>query len=332
MPYESIEPFRISLAAEGQKKAPRRVRRRFQIQKRVAANGESDTSPMVARFGARIKWILAKKAKSSIYFYCHKEENMATYELDDSDVLDSGLNVNLQKNTLLDDGSLFARVVNRTATVKGALSSIKEDGMSEKEVSLMRHYLKVYEAKLLQLLEMGYAVKVMDLGTLRIKHSGSIATTAEGQALSNFTVAFTPTDKTKEAVAEIACDTASVPDYSPSLEVVTDLASGAENSSVTPGGAVRVTGSRLKIGETADDTLYFVPQTSAGADEPDTSQWIAVDSSSIFRNKPTELNFFAPTSLSSGASYRIRVSTTYAGGSSARKEPLVGESEVITAL
>ena len=243
---------------------------------------------------------------------------MATYELDDSEVLDSRLNVNLQKNSLLDDGSLYARVVNRKATVKGALSSIKEDGMSEREVSLMRHYLKVYEAKLLQLLEMGYAVKVMDLGTLRIKHKGSIATTAEGQSLSNFTVAFTPTDKAKESVSELACDTATVPDYSPSLEVVTDIATGAENSSVTPGGAVRVTGSRLKLGGTANDTLYFVPQTSTGVDEPDTSQWIAVDSSSIFRNMPAGLNFFAPASLTSGTSYRIRVSTTYMGGGSAR--------------
>ena len=257
---------------------------------------------------------------------------MATYELDDSEALDSGLNVNLQRNTLLDDGSLFARVVNRTATVKGALTSIKEDGMSEREVSLMRHYLKVYEAKLLQLLEMGYAVKLMDLGTLRIKHKGRIATTAEGQSLSNFAVAFTPTDKAAEAVAALACDAATVPDRSPSLDSVADLLRGAEDGSVTAGGAIRVKGSRLKIGDTAEDTLHFVPQTALGADVEDTSEWIAVAADSIFRNKPTELNFFAPAGLSSGASYRIRVSTTYIGGSSARKEPLVGESEIVVAL
>ncbi len=288
--------------------------------------------PMVARFGARVKRILAKRLNRLFFLMTWRIFYMSTYELDDSEVLESGLNVNLQKNHLMDDGSLCARVVNRKATVKGALSSIKEDGLSEKEVSLMRHYLKVYEAKLLQLLEMGYAVKVMDLGTLRIKHKGSIATTAEGQSLSNFTVAFTPTDKTKEAVAELACDTATVPDYSPSLEVVTDLATGAEDGSVTAGQPVKVTGSRLKIGETAEDTIFFVPQTSTGVDVEDTSQWIAVDSSSIFRNMPTELNFFAPATLSSGTSYRIRVSTTYAGGSSARKEPLVGESEILTAI
>lgn len=61
--------------------------------------------------------------------------------------LDSGLMIKLRKNTLLDDGSLVAKVSNKTATVKSTLTAIKNDG-TVSDISLMLHHLQVYQDKL----------------------------------------------------------------------------------------------------------------------------------------------------------------------------------------
>lgn len=62
---------------------------------------------------------------------------------------------------------------------------------------------------------------------------------------------------------------------------------------------------------------------------PDETSWTKVNDSSLFRNKPSELNFFVPDSLTEG-SYRIVLRTTYLGKDKSRKSMLETASDAIS--
>lgn len=242
--------------------------------------------------------------------------------------LDSGLMIKLRKNTLLDDGSLVANVSNKIATVKSTLTAIKNDG-TVSDISLMLHHLQVYQDKLLQLLGQGYTVKFLDLGLLKIKHRGKIKSASNAASdISQFTLGFTPSKDALNSVKNLSVDAVLQPEKSPMIETVTDIFRNEQDGFVTSGEPVALLGARLKLGE-EKDKLRFVPQTESGQDVEDESRWIEVEHPKIFRNKPSELIFFAPPDLEEGVKYRVRVETSYLSKGMSRKETLSGESDVV---
>lgn len=249
-------------------------------------------------------------------------------ELLTNESLDSGLMIKLRKNPLLDDGSLVANVSNKTATVKSTLTAIKNDG-TVADISLMLHHLQVYQDKLLQLLGQGYTVKLLDIGLLKIKHKGRIKNASNAVSdISQFTLGFMPSKDALNSVKDLSVDAILQPEKAPVIEEVEDVFRNEKDGLVTSGEPVAITGMRLKLGE-ENDRLWFVPQTESGQNVEDESRWIAVDHAKIFRNKPSELTFFAPTDLAEGVKYRVRIETSYLGKGKSRKETLVGESEVV---
>lgn len=61
----------------------------------------------------------------------------------------------------------------------------------------------------------------------------------------------------------------------------------------------------------------------------DESAWTKIGESAVFRNKPTELNFFVPDSLAEGK-YKIVLRTAYLGKNKSRKTVAETVSDVIT--
>lgn len=251
-------------------------------------------------------------------------------ELLTDETLDTGLNLKLGRNTLLNDGSLFAKVSNRTATVKSTLTLIKNDG-TVTDTSLMMRHLEVYQKKLFQLLEQGYAVKILDLGVLWIRHKGKVQNASDAQNITGFTLGFSPSKDALESVQELSVDSILQIDNSPSIETVTDISRNEQDGFVTASQPVRLTGTKLKLGD-GTGRLYFVPQVESDGvmqNSANRGSWIEVDYSKVFRDKPSELNFFAPESLVAGAKYRIRIESSYLSKNAARKEALSGESGVV---
>lgn len=250
-------------------------------------------------------------------------------ELLTDESLDTGLNLKLRKNTLLKDGSLVAKVSNKTATVKSTLTLIKNDGTIT-DTSLMLHHLEVYQSKLIQLLAQGYDVKLMDLGVVKIKHKGKLKNASDAENTSNFTIGFTPSEITLNSVKELSVDSVSQTDNSPTIETVTDVFRNETDGFITANQVVKLSGTKLKIGNESGK-LYFVPQVEVGTaiQNSEKSEWIEVPYSKIFRDKPSELLFFAPENLTSGTKYKIRIETSYLSGGATRTTALSCESEVI---
>lgn len=250
-------------------------------------------------------------------------------ELVSEETMEQGLNVTLRVNTLDKEGSYYASVNSRVASVKSALRNIKSEDKGV-DITSVKHGLELYNNQVISLLSQGFSVKVLDLGVLVIKRRGRVKDRNEAESISGFTVEFIPGNDVLKAVENLSVDAVLTVDNSPVMESVTDLSRRESDGTVTIGQPMQVLGRNLKV-NVEDDELYFVPQTEDGEPVADKERWIRVENDQIFRNKPTELNLFVPGTLTTGTKYRLLVKSSYISGSRARKTALTGTSDVFTA-
>ncbi len=184
---------------------------------------------------------------------------------------------------------------------------------------------------MIQLLEQGYAVKLMDLGVLKIKHKGKLQKASDAENSSNFTIGFTPSEITLNSVKELTVDSVLQTDNSPTIEKITDVFRNETDGFITANQVVKLSGTKLKIGNKSGK-IYFVPQIEVSDEfqNSEKSAWIEVPYSKIFRDMPSELIFFAPENLTSETKYKIRIETSYLSSTNSRANALTCESEVVS--
>ena len=183
------------------------------------------------------------------------------------------------------------------------------------------------QKKILKMLEQGKAVNVLDLGTLYIAMKCNARGKSDVSESGNFYIKFAPTPLANEAIASLSVDKVVFADGSPEITTITDLSSGREDGSLSPGEPCRIRGGRLKIGGEKGG-VFFAPVDSSGNLNMDEGVWTKVDDKDLFRNKPTELNFFVPETLAAGA-YKIVLRTSYLGKDKNRKTCVETESDKV---
>ena len=107
----------------------------------------------------------------------------------------------------------------------------------------------------------------------------------------------------KAALGKIKCEKTGTVSTDPYINEVKDVVSGTINTTLTKGGVVQITGSRLKFDQ--KDTaqgIFFVPETGA-----------PVRASIIAENKPARLMAIIPADLEAGT-YYIEVRSKHSGG------------------
>ncbi len=250
-------------------------------------------------------------------------------ELNSVEDLQSGITVTLVKNQLSKDSSFFARVKNRLATVKATLGLIaKKKGVDSNSV---KNALSLYNDEVLELLSMGYAVKVLDLGVLQIKLRGSIKSKEEVSNLNNFSVEFTPSSTLSDAVKNLKIEAVLEVANEPEIKSVSDLWNKDKENSVTIGHSILVNGQNIKL-NTDIDEVYFVPITASGVDDLDEENWIKVVPKALYANKPTSLEIYVPKELTAGKKYRLALRIWKAKDDNPKAFELFTKSEVLTAL
>ena len=145
---------------------------------------------------------------------------------------------------------------------------------------------------------------------------------------SKFCIKFSPTQIAQEAINDLNVDKIVYVENSPEITAITDLYTNKENETLTKGKPAKITGTKLKLGD-ENSGIFFAPIASDSEINSDESTWIKVTQENIFRNKPSELNFFVPETLESGKSYSIIVRTNYLSTTRTRKEILETESAPI---
>lgn len=236
------------------------------------------------------------------------------------------LSVTLHENKFTNDGTYYATVSRNTATFKNILSEIAEDNKGM-DPFMLQFAAILIQKKILKMLEQGKAVNVLDLGTMYIAMKCNAKGKSDVTGNGNFYIKFTPSALANEAISSLGVDKIVYADGSPEITETADLSTGKEDGTLSAGKPCRIRGGRLKIGGDGSG-LFFAPVDSEGKMNADESSWSEVEGKALFRNKPTELNFFVPAALTSGG-YKIVLRTAYLSKDRSRKSVVETISNVV---
>lgn len=248
-------------------------------------------------------------------------ENISTLENSSS-----VLSVTLRENNFTKDGSYYATVSRNTASFNNILSEILEDNKGM-DPYMLQFAAILMQKKILKFLEQGKAVNVLDLGTMYIAMKCNAKSKSEVPESGNFYIKFKPSSLSNEALSTLSVDKIVYADINPEITSITDLSASSEKGILIKGKPCRISGSRLKIGG-ENSGIYFAPVDSAEKINDDESSWIKSEEAGIFRNKPAELNFLVPDSITEGK-YRIVLRTSYVSKDISRKNILEAVSDAV---
>ena len=97
------------------------------------------------------------------------------------------------------------------------------------------------------------------------------------------------------------------------INLVTDVASGEENTRLTPGGGVNLAGARIRIvGDSPDNGLRLTEQNSGAV--------TTIEPTAILVNEPSKVSFIVPADLPAG-DYKLSLTTQYSHSSVLLKDP-----------
>jgi hypothetical protein len=189
------------------------------------------------------------------------------------------------------------------------------------------HSAELIKEEIMNQLETGCAVSVLDLGTMYIGVNGKIEGSDPSPSdIPSFTVRFTPSPKVQETLSSVVADGIMYSDEAPVINTVQDFLRLTDDSILHTGTTVRLIGRKLKVGGTGSG-IFFVPAASDGTPVTDETKWIAVDTSVIPQNLPKSLMFALPSALEKDTPYFIAVRTAYSTGSKIKKENTTGFSQ-----
>lgn len=236
----------------------------------------------------------------------------------------SYVSMKLSYNAFNPDENYIARVPRDTVSMNGIVSEIVAGNVSLDAYVIM-HSAELIKAKILDLLQQGRAVDVLELGTMYLKPDGTVPKdNPQVTDLPSLTLEFTPSAEAKAAIAEVSGISFMINDSAPEVQGVFDIATRTEGV-LSKGEPVRVTGAKMKLAldesgnfET-DNGVYFVPMQSDGTPNTNQGTWIEINPVSIWTNYAKKLEFWTPSSLASGEQYFIRIETTYLDKNTRRK-------------
>jgi len=121
-----------------------------------------------------------------------------------------------------------------------------------------------------------------------------------------------PTVELREAVANCTVDVRGMAAVGIALNSLVDVTSGEENSRLTPGGGINLTGTKIKIdGDSPEVGIRLVNQS--------TQESIVIPRTSILVNDPSKLTFITPQDIPAG-DYKLSITTQYSASHKTTKE------------
>lgn len=242
----------------------------------------------------------------------------------------SSVNVSLYANQLASDGSYIGKIARKTVGLKSLVAGIiaKNVGINE---------LMIYDAasllqkEILQNLEAGNAINILNLGVLYPTTQGSIKSSKLSD-IPTVSAKFTVSKITNDCAAKLAVDTVLMADTSPIIESVNDYYDEeAERGTVTRGMMAEIVGERLKVGGDGGG-IFFAPVDKNGNATNEESEWIQVATGKIKANLPKTLRFYVPSAVKAGKQYRVIVRTAITSGSRTRKTLRSSASEIVEVI
>ena len=132
-------------------------------------------------------------------------------------------------------------------------------------------------------------------------------------AKHSLSVSALPTAELREAVRAVKVNVRGMATSGTIINSVIDVASGEENTRLTPGGAVNLTGSKIKVA--GDNPACCIALTNE-----DNGTQTTIPANAIAINNPSKITFVLPALLPSG-NYKLSIVTQFSNTSTLLKEP-----------
>jgi hypothetical protein len=132
-------------------------------------------------------------------------------------------------------------------------------------------------------------------------------------ALHALSVRVTPNAALREAVRACTVDVRGMAVAGVVINTVTDIVSGEVNSRLTPGGAVNLTGTKIKVD--GDNPAVGLTLTNQ-----ETNEVTTIAKNLLAVNDPSRITFVIPATLAKG-DYKLGIATQYAPSGVSLKEP-----------
>ena len=122
-----------------------------------------------------------------------------------------------------------------------------------------------------------------------------------------------PTARLRSFIKGVAINVRGMATVGVVVNTVTDVTTGEVNASITPGGAVNITGSKMKIA--GDNPACGIALTN----EADGTVTL-IAATAIAINEPAKITFVAPAALPAG-DYKLSITTQFSNSTQLLKEP-----------
>jgi len=225
----------------------------------------------------------------------------------------------LYDNMLTKDNpnDFIARTISeRSLSVKDICETAVNRGGADVTAAAMQHATELFLKEMAYQLCDGYSVNTgwFTAGT-QIRGVFDSPTESFNSQKHSILFQFNQGEKLRAEIPNIEISILGVADASSMILQVKDVKTGTVNDLLTPGHALKVSGSKIKVtGDDKANGIYFV--------NTDTNDRTQVELSDMVNNNPSELIVIIPA-LSAGT-YRLEVVTQYAGGN-ILKEPRTAE-------
>ena len=234
-------------------------------------------------------------------------------------------------NNAFNEENYICRVPRDTVSMNGIVSDIVA-GTPSIDAYVIMHAAELIKSKILELLQQGRSVDVLELGTMYLKPQGTVTRSNPQVAdLPSLGLQFTPSAEARAAIAEVSGISFMINDSSPEIQAVLDLVSMTEGE-IRSGEPVRITGAKMKLAIDDDGAyesgngIYLVPPLESGEPDTDPDNWISVLASGIITNYAKKIEVWMPTGISAGSSYYLYIESTYLSKSERRKTAVGGYS------
>ncbi len=221
--------------------------------------------------------------------------------------LSANVNVVEHKNFLQGGDTTYYKMQRNTLTMNNVIAEILKGRNHSSDGELLNSYALI-KSTILKFLNNGYAVEVLDLGTLY----PSIVKGTEKKK-QHFIVGFTPSEEAKKAVESIKISSIQPESTSASITKIEDYNTGIVNSYFSGNSVVRIYGSKLKIQDDEPSTgkagIFFAPVLEDGSYPQEMDKWIKIPQSNIRVNMPSSLIFKLPENIETDKDYVLILQT-----------------------
>ncbi|MDP9958040.1 hypothetical protein J2X97_003714 [Epilithonimonas hungarica] len=222
----------------------------------------------------------------------------------------------LYDNLLTKDNpnDFIARTISeRSLSVKQICEAAVNRGGADVTAAAMEHATELFLKEMAYQLCDGYSINTgyFTAGT-QIRGVFDSPTETFNSQKHSILFQFNQGEKLRAEIPNIEINILGVADATSAILQVKDVKTGTINDLLTPGHAIKISGSKIKVaGEDKANGIYFV--------NTDTDDRTQVGLSDVVNNNPSELIIIAPT-LSAGT-YRLEVVTQFTSNSILLKEP-----------